>query len=324
MTILVTGGTGFIGHRLVERLCSQKKEVRCIARSPERARDLAELGAEVVPGDVHPERGLLEACQGVESVIHLAGLVRAWKKTDYFETNAEGTRRLTAAARAAGVKKFLLVSSLAASGPGELGIPVTEDHPSRPITTYGESKLAAERVLGEAAGDMEWSVVRPCVVYGPWERDFLILFRMASRFKRVFFIGPRGARLSLIHVDDLVDLMLLALERAPSGGVYQASDGRAYLWEEVIEEIGRALGKEARPVRIAPALLRPLASLAVLLRPFTSRPSLLSPDKLREGFERYWVSSPARARRELGWEPKVSLQDGIRSTGEWYRERRWL
>jgi len=324
MTVLVTGGTGFIGHRLVERLRSQGQTVRCLARSPGRARDLAEMGAEVVPGDVSTESGLLEAARGVERVIHLAGLIRAWGRRRFFETNVEGTRRLAGAARKSGVKKFLLVSSLAASGPGKPGRPVTEDDPPRPVNSYGRSKLAGERALEESAGQMEWSVVRPCVVYGPWERDVFVLFRMTARLGRVPYIAPSGARLSLIHVDDLLDLMLLCLERAPAGGIYQASDGEAHPWSEIIETIARVMGRSSRPLRIPPALLLPPALLSILLRPFTARPPLLCMDKLREGLERSWVSSPDRARRELGWEPRISLEEGIRGTWEWYRERGWL
>ena len=324
MTVLVTGGTGFIGASVVERLRAGGRAVRCPVRSIARARDLSAQGAEVVEADVRTGAGLDRAARGVEEVIHLAGVVRAWGRRAYFDTNAEGTRRLAIAAAAAGARKFLLVSSLAAVGPGDPGREVTEDTIPRPINDYGRSKLAAERALAESAGGMSFSVVRPAIVYGPRERDLLLLFRLASRRRRIPWVGPRGAAVSLIHVHDLAELCLASLARAPAGGVYMASDGEAHAWSGIIETIGRALGRDVRPVRIPPAPLWPLAALSGLLRPFTARPPILSLDKWREGSRRCWVCSPARARRELDWAPKIALEDGFRSTAEWYRKQGWI
>lgn len=324
MPILVTGATGFIGHRLVERLRSEGRPVRCTVRSLPKAQDLRDLGAETVLCDIAKGPGLGEAVQGVRSVIHLAGTVRAWGRRPYFDTNASGTRRLAEAAAAAGVERFLLVSSIAATGPGEPGRPVTEETPCRPVNPYGESKLLAEGELARHGGSMSWCVLRPCIVYGPWEKDFLVLFRMAAQRRRVPYVGPPEALISLIHVDDLDDLILAALERAPSGRIYQASDGQAYSWSAIIGTMGRVIGRQVRPLRIPPLILWPLAVLAEGLRPFLARPPLCCLHKLREGFERSWVSSPERARRDLGWFPRIGLEEGLRGTAAWYRAKGWL
>jgi nucleoside-diphosphate-sugar epimerase len=324
VTVLVTGGTGFIGFHVVERLRAEGRTVRCPVRSIARSKGLSALGAEVVEADIRSGAGLDRAARGVEEVIHLAGVVRAWGRQTYFDTNVEGTRRLALAASAAGARKFLLVSSLAAAGPGDPGGEVTEETVPRPINDYGRSKLAAEGALAGSAGDMEFAVVRPAIVYGPRERDLLLLFRLASRRRRIPWVGPRGAAVSLIHVDDLADLCLACLARAPAGRLYMASDGEAHAWSVIIETIGRALGRDVRPVRIPAMPLWPIAVLSGLLRPFTARPPILSLDKWREGSRRWWVCSPARARRELGWAPRISFEDGARSTAEWYREHRWL
>jgi nucleoside-diphosphate-sugar epimerase len=320
MTVLVTGATGFIGHRLVESFLSEGQAVRCLVRRPDKAGDLRRLGADIVAGDLSSSHQLEEAVRDAGAVVHAAGVVHAWSAKAYFETNVEGTRRLAEAAGRAGVKKFVLVSSLAASGPAAGGKDPADPHP---INAYGKSKLEGERALKEAAGSMAWCIVRPSAVYGPGDRDFLVLFRLASR-GRVPYTGPRGARLSLIHVDDLVDLLRLSLEGPSSAAVYDASDGLEHSWPQIIEAFGSAVGKPARPVRIAPWLLWPVAAAAELLRPFTRRPPLLCLSKLKEARQLLWTSSPAAAREALGWRPRIDLEGGARATAAWYREHGWL
>jgi dihydroflavonol-4-reductase len=323
--IVVTGATGFIGRRAAERLLASGRPVRCPVRSPERARDLADRGAEVVRCDLVSGTGLADAVRGADAVLHAAGVVRAWSRAAYFDANARGTGSLAAESARAGARAFLLVSSLAAQGPAAAGRPASEDDPPRPVNAYGASKLAAERELAAAAGAMRWAVVRPCAVYGPGDRDFLALFRLAARSRIVPYAAVPGAELSLVHVEDLVDLLLAALDRAPGGRTYLAAADPPRTWADAIRAIGRAVGRDARPVRIPPRLLWPLAAAAALaMRPFAPRPPLLSPGKVREAVERSWAASSARAQRELGWEPRIGLEEGAASTAAWYRERGWL
>jgi nucleoside-diphosphate-sugar epimerase len=323
MKVLLTGGTGFIGHSLAESLLDHGHSVRCVVRDLGRASTLRERGAEIVRGNLSDRRSLDAAVAGVDTVLHLAGVVRAWTRDEYFRTNVEGTRRVCAAARAASVERFVLVSSLAAVGPAPEGGSVNEETPPRPINAYGESKLEAERLVAAEAGPLRWSIVRPCVVYGPRDRDVGALFRLVNRGWAVY-AAPRGALLSVIHVDDLVDLVVRCAERSASGSVFMASDGMAYSWSEIIGAIGKALGRKARQLRLPPRLLLPVAVLSMLLRPFLNRPPLFSLDKVREAMEPAWVVSPEKARRELDWRPCRLIGDGVRSTAEWYREAGWL
>lgn len=323
MKVLLTGGTGFIGHSLAENLLDHGHSVRCVVRDPGRATALRERGAEIVSGNLSDRASLDAAVAGVDTVLHLAGVVRAWTRDEYFRTNVEGTRRLCAAAKSASVQRFLLVSSLAAVGPAPEGGAVDEETPPRPINAYGESKLEAERVLAAEAGALQWSVVRPCVVYGPRDRDVLALFRLVKRGWAVY-AAPRGAQLSMIHVDDLVDLTIRCVERSATGGVFMASDGLPYTWSEVIGAMEEALDRKARRLRVPPGLLLPAAVLARLLRPLLRRPPLFSLDKVREALRPSWVASPEKARRELEWRPCRFLPEGVRSTAEWYRQAGWL
>jgi nucleoside-diphosphate-sugar epimerase len=195
------------------------------------------------------------------------------------------------------------------------------------VNTYGESKLAAERVLVDApggpAGPPAWCIVRPCCVYGPRDRDVLTLFRAVSRGIAPYS-APRDARLSVIHVDDLVDLVIRALETAQPGSSYMASDGLAHSWPELIAAMGRALGRRPLCLRIPPWVLWPVASLLLLGRPFLDRPHVVCPDKLREARQHSWVASSTKAREELGWAPRRGLDEGVQSTAEWYRRHGWI
>lgn len=324
MKVLLTGATGFVGRGIAQALLGAGADLRCLVRSPARAAELRSLGAELVFGSVDPGEGLETAVSGVECVVHAAGCVRAWTRGEYFRTNELGTRRLAAAARDAGVRRFLYLSSLAASGPSAPGRPVTEDSPPRPVNAYGRSKLAGERALAEeAAGRMDPIVVRPCAVYGPRDRDFLGLFRLADRGLGLH-AAARGAELSLIFVDDLADLCLLAVERARPGSVYLAAADPPVSWQGLVEAIGSALGRRPRCLRIPPSLLFPLAWVVALGRPFLARPPVIVPGKVIEARQTGWVASAARAAAELGWAPRVGLAEGTRRAAEWYRERGWL
>jgi dihydroflavonol-4-reductase len=308
MKLAITGATGFIGARFAERWLEAGGELRALVRRSSRVEALRGIGAELVEVDLERGLGLEEALRGADAVLHLAGAVRAWSPSAYRRANAESTRNLALAARRVGVGRFLLVSSLAAAGPATAHRALTEADPPRPVVPYGESKLLAEHHLAEAAGDaLSWAVVRPTIVYGPGDRDVLQLFRLC-RHRLVPFAAPPDARISLIHVDDLVELLLICLQRAPSGGLYFASDGGSHAWPEVLRAIGAGLGREVRPLRLSPALLWPLAAAAQVLRPFLDRPPVLSLDKLREARERSWLCSPEKAARELGFRPRIGLE----------------
>lgn len=324
--VAITGATGFIGGRLVERLLAQGREVRCLVRASSRVERLRELGAGIAVVDLERGGGLQDALAGASSVLHVAGAVRAWTGAEFARSNVETTRLVAESAARAGLERLVLVSSLAAAGPSAPGEPRVEERESAPICDYGRSKLEAERALARAAGDaLSFSIVRPSAVYGPGDRDFLELFKLGSgRSGLVPYVAPPDARLSMVHVDDVVELVLRALERAPAGRAYFASDGGAHTWEDIIHGVGAALGRELRAVRIPPALMVPAALAVQALRPFRARPPVLCLDKLRQARQRGWLCSFERARSELGFEPRFTLREGLAQTAAWYRAAGWI
>jgi dihydroflavonol-4-reductase len=323
MSLVVTGATGFIGMRLVEKLCAAGLDVRCLVRRTSRTAALEALGVRIFVADLRDGSGLDRALDGASGVIHVAGEIRSWTSGGYFETNTRGTRVLTEAAGRAGVRRFILVSSVAAAGPSAPGRELTEDLEPRPVGAYGKSKLAAEQALASCGNGLDWSIIRPSIVYGPRDRQVLPLFRLAA-WGVVPYTSPARARLSFVHVDDLVDLIIAASKRAAPGAVYFCSDGGSYLWEDLIRAIGEVLGRRVRPIRIPPLCLWPPAACMELLRPFRARPPVFCLQKLLEASQSGWVCSPERARLDLGYEPRLKLQEGIRDTVEWYRAAGWL
>ncbi len=327
MRWLVTGATGFIGTALVQRLRFRGDDVRALVRDAGRAAGLRALGAELVVGDVGRPESLASAVPDVDVVVHLAGLVKAVTRAELFETNAKGTRALVEAAARAGGARFVLVSSLAAAGPSVPGSPRIESDRPAPVSVYGQSKLAAEGELRRHASKVEGSIIRPPIVYGPGDKEFLpALFKLA-RAGLVAKSGFGQKRYSVIHVEDLVDLIVDVAQRGArvgeSGpdGVYFASDGVEYTWEALAQGALEALGRRGVVVPVPEALGWFAAGLSSAAARVTGRPAILSLDKMMEIREAAWTCSPEKARRELGWQPRVTLVEGLRESVRWYRQR---
>ncbi len=324
--ILVTGGTGFIGSHLAELLLRKGYDLSCLVRDRMNLRWLSGLSVDVKTGDCLQKESLAGAVQEATLVVHAAGLTKARRAREYYEVNHLGTRNiLEACARHnPGIKKFILISSLAAAGPGANGTPVKESDPPRPVSDYGKSKLLAEQETLAYKDTFPVVIIRPPAVYGPRDRDTFELFKWASRGLMLEISG--GERLlNFCYVGDLVNAIALAMEKQTrSGSIYCAAEARPYSWSDFRRTLLAAGGVHARAVTIpyAAAYLIGLLSEAASL--FTSGPSIVSRQKVREAIERYWVCDPGAAKRDLGFEAAYTLQRGLESTWRWYRDNDWL
>lgn len=260
-----------------------------------------------------------------EIVFHLAGLTKARTRAEYLATNGEATGWLAEAASAPGsrVKKIVYVSSLAVAGPHRAASPAREDEEPRPITHYGESKLLGEELLRRYCGGTTWAVLRPAVVYGPFDRDVLQYFRAAAR-GFVPLLGGGKLELSLLHVADLVEaLTLAAFSKRSDGRVYFVSDGQLHTTGEVAAVLRELVGR-ARVVPVAGAVLRLAGLVGDLVGAATGKAALLNSQKAREALQEGWVCSIERIRAELGFAPRIDLASGFRATFGWYRESGWM
>lgn len=322
--VLVTGGTGFVGSHLVERLCAQSVQVRVLARKTSN-RSRLPRGVEVIEGDLRDQDALAQAVRGVEIIFHLAAATRARTEDGYFQANADGTRRLGEAIRTAHPRpqRLIYLSSLAAAGPAHDRKPVELHDTPRPITAYGHSKLAGEQYCSHIADILNVLILRAPAVYGPRDRDLFLCFVMAARGVLLVPQGPERL-LQFIHVNDLVDALLLAATTPRARGVYHVAESQAYAWSEITQWLAHAVGRRVQAVRIPSWLVRTAAAISEFGAATLGRATILNREKARELLAPGWLCETEAAKRDLGFEGRIPLPVGLTGTAAWYREQGWL
>ncbi len=325
MIALVTGGQGFVGSHLCQRLCAAGHRVRVLARATSDLSPLEGLGVEVFRGDLGQDGDLRRAVEGVDWVFHVAGALMGLREEDLLRVNREGTRRLTEAClvHAPNLSRFVFVSSLAAVGPSPGGaVPVLENAPAMPVTWYGRSKLEAEGVVRSSG--LPSVILRPPVVFGPRDREVFKYFQIARR--GVLPVPGRGDRsYSLVFAPDLADGILRAAEAAvPSGEVFHLTGPEVVTWSELGRKIAAALGTRDRVLRLPESLVRAAGRIADLTARIQGRPHIFSSQKVIEMLAPAWVASPLKASGALGWTARTPLDEALAKTVRWYREHGWL
>lgn len=316
---LVTGATGFVGSHVAEALAAAGWRLRCSLRATSPTRWIEGLEAERLELDLSgPSEAALEAAlSGAEAVVHVAGITRAREEAAYVRINAEATERLARAAAAAGVRRFVLVSSLAARGP---------DGADGPVSAYGRSKREAEARLREASpggAGMEAVALRPGGVYGPRDKELLPLFRVAARG---WLPAPAGgAPLQPVYATDVATACLRAVETAAPGfGPWPVVGAGRHGWAQVAAALEGALGRRVRRVRLPPGLFEAAAGASERIARALGRPPLLDRRRARDLSRHAWTADPTPTEAALGWRPEVGLAEGLARTARWYREAGWL
>jgi dihydroflavonol-4-reductase len=324
--VLVTGGSGFVGSHLVDHLLEQRKAIRCLVRSSSNLQYLKHPRIEFVYGGLDGATDWDEALQEVDIVYHVAGLTSARRPEHYFAVNHRGTETILAAALKyrRQIKKFVLISSLAAVGPSKSGHPVNEQTTPAPISPYGRSKLMGEEAL-HAIGDLvPWTIVRPPAVYGP--RDYALFEIFKSVAKGISpMIGKRDKRVSLVHASDLARGIALAGEsEASTGRTYFISSDEVYSLSSIAALLAKILGRPAKTIVIPKPVAYCLAVAAEGMAMVTGKRPVINRDKVRDLSQTGWGCSIDKAKRELGYAQQVPLEEGLRETVNWYKEAGWL
>ena len=324
MIAVVTGASGFIGRNLVQRLLSRGTEVRCLVRA---RGGPAPDGCAAFPVDFGDQRTLdrCHAFDGADVVFHLGGLTRATGESRFDQANVGSTRALLRAItdrRAS--PRFVYVSSQSAAGPAAPGQVVTESDAPKPCEAYGRSKLAAERVVEGFGNRVGTTIVRPCAVFGPWDRGFLALFRLA-RLGWLVYPGVQYHEMSLLHVDDVVDgLVAAAGEKAAVGRTYFLASDAPVTWKSLGDHLALVMGVRARSVNVSPGLVRAASLVGEWMGRATGTAPLLCRSRAVLAAQPRWVCSAARARAEFAFNPTRSLADAVRDTYLWYVRAGWL
>lgn len=324
MRVFVTGGTGFIGAHVVAALRACGHAVTCLVRDARKA--AAVFGADVpalVPGDLGAGVALRRGVAAADAVVHLAGLTAARSRADLFAVNAEGAAAVVAAVRAAGgtVHRFVHVSSLAAAGPSRTGAGSSGGGVDRPVSDYGRSKLAGEESVRGL--ELAWTILRPPAVYGPGDREFLRLFRIAARGIAPLF-GDGSQRLSLVFAADLAAAIVDCLASDHPSGIHYPAHAEPTTSRALVTAIAAALDRRVRVLAIPRGLVRPALALSGSAARLTGRATLLTADKANELLADAWTCSPATLERAIGWCARTDLLTGLRTTAAWYRTAGWL
>src|SRR3954468_7774183 len=326
MKILVTGGTGFTGTALVQRLLSEghsvvaldyKEGIQCDA--------LRSHGAEVLIGSVTDPAAVERSMKGVEFVFHLAAAFRELNVPDSFydEVNVEGTRIVLHAARRAGVRKFVYCSTCGVHG-NVAHPPAAENAPIQPADYYQRTKYEAEPLVKREAGGMETVILRPAAIYGPGDPErFFMIFKRVSQGTFPMF-GSGKTLYHPLYIDNLVDAFMLCMPAGVGNGrEYLIADERYYPIEEIVRAVARALDV---PIRIPHYPVWPVVALGHVVEKICKPLGVIPPIFPRrvDWYRQNRAFDIGRAKRELGYLPKVELDDGLRRTGAWYRQMGYL
>jgi nucleoside-diphosphate-sugar epimerase len=317
MRVFVTGATGFIGGRVVERLRERGDEVRALVRDPDRARGLAELGCELVVGDLADSAAIEAGLQGCDALIHGAAVyevgIPEGEHRRMYEANVLGTERVLRAALAAGTPKVVYVSTIGAFGDTH-GKVVDESyrHPGREFTSYyeqtkHEAHRIAERLIAE--DELPCVIVQPGGVYGPGDHsalgkqmdDFL-----AGRMPLLLF---PDLGMNLVHVDDAADGILLALDRGVPGESYVLG-GQLTTMRELIQALGRVAGRKPPSRALPTAVLKAIAPAGPLVGKLTGQPPNMRELISSADGVTFWAKHD-KAIAELGYSPR-GLEQGFR------------
>lgn len=328
-TLLVTGAPGWLADRLVWSLAQQSpppvERIRCFVQ---RSFDFDAEGwgrsvgthVEVVRGDLADADSLRAAVRGVDSIVHAAGIIHVRRIRDYYDVNTEGTRRLTEAAASAGVERMVFLSTNAAGGKSPSAEhALREDEPAKPLSHYARSKWLAELAMFAVTTSMDRVVLRPCMFYGPPVPPRHVEVFKRIQHGRMPLVGGGLYARSLTHIDHLVQGVRLALSHPSAPGrTYYIADAHPYTTRGVVEAMARALGVEPRWLPL-PGVA---ASLAYRVDSWASRLDRYLQTVHLVGEANWNVGvSIERARRDLGYEPRYTIDDGMRSAVEWCRER---
>jgi nucleoside-diphosphate-sugar epimerase len=262
---------------------------------------------------------------GVDYVIHNAGLVKANSEDELFAVNEQGTGNLfdAIAEHNPNVRKVIYVSSVAVAGPSRIGRPVVETDPPNPVSIYGHSKAAGEKVALSFKDKFPVVSVRPPAVYGPGDKEMFAIFKTIYR-GLIPRIGNMSRRVQLVHVDDLCRGVFLAVTaKTESGAIYFLAERIAYTMNEMITLIRRASGRSGIPVVIPGPLFSLIAALSQTLFRLAGATPMLTRNKARELLAS-WEVSTSLARDELGYESVIPLEQGAQDTYHWYLQNGWL
>ena len=331
MKILITGASGFIGSFIVEEALKQGFETWAAIRKSSSKEYLQDERIHFIELNLSSKAQLIEQLRPhqFDYVVHAAGVTKCLNKADFRHINTEGTKNLVDALLdlQMPLKRFVFLSSLSVFGAIKEQLPydeIREDDTPKPNTEYGRSKLEAERYIDSIGSRLPYIILRPTGVYGPREKDY---FMMAKSIKQHidFAVGYQRQDITFVYVTDVVQAVFLALEKGETGRKYFLSDGQVYQSTTFSDLIHEELGRPWWLRITAPVwVLRVVTFFGEYIGHMTGKVTALNNDKYNILRQRNWRCDIEPARRELGFEPKIQLKEGVKTTIRWYKDHKWL
>ena len=323
---VVTGANGFVGSHLVDLLLKKDLIVRCITRKTSDLRWLKDKPIEIFDKGLFDKENLRMAFKDASFIYHVAGVVKAKSSEGYFNANVEATRIMLEVAleSPATIEKFLIVGSQTVTGPSYNNNPVNEETECKPLTTYARSKKEQEEVALSYSDKLPITICRAPAVYGERDTEVFIYFQTFNKGLTTL-IGFDKKILSLIHVADLAEgLYLAATSDKSAGEIYFISSEKYYTWDEIGNVTAKALGKKALRIRIPHFIVFTIAAFAQFFAMFSKKPATLNIEKAKDLTQHAWICDTTKAVEQLGFRQKVSIEEGINRSCEWYREMKWI
>ena len=337
--ILITGASGFIGSFIVEEALNRGFETWAAVRKSSSREFLQDERIHFIELNLSSEEQLKQQLKDIQFdyVVHAAGVTKCLHKEDFFRINTEGTKNLVRALLdlQMPLKRFVYISSLSIMGAIREEQPyreIRERDKAQPNTAYGKSKLEAEQWLVSLNKELEkknekllpYVILRPTGVYGPRERDYFMMAKSIQSHTD-FAVGFKQQDITFVYVTDVVQAVFLAMEKGQTGRCYFLSDGEVYQSSTFSDLIRKELGNPWWIRITAPLwLLRIITFCGEYMGHITGKVTALNNDKYNIMKQRNWRCDINPARQELGYEPQVKLEEGVRRSIAWYKKNKWL
>lgn len=323
MKVFLTGGTGFIGSHIAERLWEKGYELYALVRDPNNLKWLEGLDIHILKGDLF---NIPKLPSDIQYIIHSAGSTKSCHLAQYYTVNQLGTASLFQAVEEQGLKpkRIVHLSSIAASGPCRNGIPVAEDFTPCPVTVYGKSKYLGEAEALKVKEKFPLVILRLSAVFGPRDTDFFHYFKFIHK-GILPAAGTQSRFVSLCYIKDLVRAVLLSMEKdLSSGEIMNIADPTPYTWDELGRTAGAILGKKLKLIRVPLFVSYSFALFCELQSRITGKSNIISLDKFKDMKETSFVVDTAKSERLLDFRTSYSLKEGLKETLRWYVKKGWL
>ncbi len=321
--IALTGGTGFVGSHLVDTLCSAGMRPRVLVRDAGNPRWISGVHADWVEGSLEDPGSLRRLVDGAGTVVHLAGVLRAGRESEFDEGNRQGTANLVAAVKeVAPTSRLVHVSSLAAAGPWPKPEGRAPEDPPAPISAYGRSKLGGETEVATLGQSTWWCILRPPAVYGPRDTDILEFFKMASKGMAAIPAGERW--LTMVYVADVVRAVLAAAAVGAHGEIYHLGEPSPQRLDDIFDQLAAGGTGRVRIVRVPSAIIRAAGAAGSALQRLGWRRLPLTLDKTTELLASHWTAQTVTSLDALGLGAGTLFAQGADTTWRWYRFKGWV